>query len=270
MQYLGKAIRAAALLAIAAYSTAGFAGSAEVTAGDGSRMTYEYTDTMVRMNSDEPNSWMVLRDGHAYMVSINDGQPMVIDANQAWRMASGIIGNAAPNVMNEQLQSIEATGRKETHAGVVGEVYKLRIQDSDGKVEEYEAVLSEDPRAVAFRDALITMSRTMAEAMGRTDLVDVKQSVPGKLMSMNKGVLRYGDDMTITALSNEPVDPSRFELPAQPTDMSGLGAILGGMNRGAPPPEDGVEDAPAGSGQPAQQAPTMRDVGRAIGELFGR
>ena len=45
---------------------------------------------------------------------------------------------------------------------------------------------------------------------------------------MKKGILRFGQDMTVTALSGDPVDKSRFVLPAEPTDLSAMQGMFGG------------------------------------------
>ena len=113
------------------------AGTADVVSSDGATMTFEYQGDKLRMNTAQsPDSYMVLRDGHVYIVSRANGQLMVIDAYQAMGMFGDMIGAAAPDMVSGEVISLEATGRMEERAGIRGEIYQLRYIAEEGKKRE--------------------------------------------------------------------------------------------------------------------------------------
>jgi hypothetical protein len=110
-----------------------------------------------------------------------------------------------------------------------------------------------------------------------------------KLTDLDMGVLRYGQDMTVVAISDRTIDEARFELPAAPTDFSSLGGLLGGsktdsgdepssggllsgflgaMNKGADSGEEGAE--PEDAEQPAEKPSAASELGKALGGFFGK
>ena len=133
--------------------------------------------------------------------------------------------------------SLEPTGATETLAGIEGEVYKVRYIDHDGRERSSDLVLSGDPRAREFQRALYTMISGFAKAAGKP--VEGPEELQAWLTKMNKGTLRFGEDMWVTAISDREIDKSRFVLPAEPTDMSAMSGMLGGA---------GQEDAGAAGG----------------------
>lgn len=269
MRYPGKSIGiSTSLLALCMYSGLSAAGTASVSGQDDTAITYEYSADMVRMNTSQgDNSHMIFRDGRLYMVSYSDGSPMVIDASQSLSMARSLGGaNTTPGINNHRVLSLEATGRTEQHAGIKGQVYNIRVESGDGEVEENEIVLTDDPRAIEYRDAILKLAQQMSEALGDTN-TGKADGLQNKLMDMNKGVLRFGDDMKVTALSSDPVDPSRFALPAEPLDMSGLGGILNRMKQqGSATQAQESTDA----GNSGEAANPMRELGKTLGDLFKR
>lgn len=268
MKHPGKIIRlSAALLAFSVHSGLSFAGTAQVAGEDDTSVTYEYTGEMVRMSTNQgDNSHMIFRDGRLYMVSYSDGAPLVIDASQSLSMARSLGGaNTATGIRDHRVLSLEAAGKTEEHAGVKGQVYTIRVKSADGEVEENEIVLTDDPKAIEYRDAMLSIAEQMRKALGKPESGN-SDGLENKLRSMNKGVLRYGDDMKVTALSNAAVDPSRFELPAEPMDLSGIGAILSGIGQAGAtqnPEADTSENAGAA-------ANPMNELGKTLGELFKR
>ena len=160
-----------------------------------------------------------------YVVTNSDGQLMVIDINQALGMFGGMAGAAAPSVVASEVVSLKATGREEQHAGITGEIYDLRYIDEDGKEHQTEVVLSDDPRAKAFSKAMNNMAKSLSKSVGK-DFENAANDMQHRLDTLDMGVLRYGDDMHVTALSDDTVADVRFELPAEPTDLSSFGSIL--------------------------------------------
>jgi len=204
-----------------------FAGAADVVATDGSTLRFEYAGNNLRLGiNGEDSTYMVIKDDHIYMISNAAGRVMVFDANQAMVMVAGMAGTATPPMASSKVISLKNTGRKEKQANIEGEVYLLRYEDSEGQPKETELLLSDDGRAKAFRDAMSNFAQTMAKATGE-DYKVASDDMLSKLESIDMGVLRYGNDMTVITIDDAPIDLGRFTLPAPPIDLSGLGALFG-------------------------------------------
>jgi len=253
------------LLAAAGLTLAGSAGAgtADVSNADGDTIRFEYAGDRLRVDmSGQKDAYMVLRDGRVYSVSSANGAPMVIDLSQAWSMFGGMVGSATPDMVAREVVSLQPTGRQEQHADAAGEVYELRFRTEDGQEKQAELVLTDDARAKRFRDAMHHFATTIASTVGQ-DYQRASDDMQNRLTALDKGVLRYGSDMTVSALSDDAVDATRFELPAAPMDLSNLGSLLGGFG-GAPSTGDGDKEAePAGNAGPASE------LGKAFGRLFG-
>lgn len=263
------------------------AGTADVTDAEGTTMRFEYRDDMLRVNMDQEGAgYMILRDDNLYVVTNSDGRTMVIDANQAWSMFGSMAAGATPDMVANEVVELSATGEKEQLAGITGEVYRLRFRAEDGTEQESTVVLSSDARARAFRDAMHKFASTVSKTVGK-DYKAATDDMQGRLEAMNKGVLRYGDDMKVSALSMDSVDPARFELPAAPMDLGNIGALFG-ASRGGEAEEtekssaggplssflgtlggSGEEDASAEEEEEAESGSAAKELGKAFGRLFG-
>jgi hypothetical protein len=274
------------------------AGTADVVNSDGSSMKFEYEEDNLRFDTGQGDtSYMVVRDDHMYVVTNSDGQLMVIDINQAMGMFGGMVGAAAPSVVASEVVSLKGTGRSEKIAGITGEVYELNYVDEDGKQHQTELVLSDDPRAKAFSTAINNMAQSLAKSVGK-NFEHAANDMQQRLVAMDMGVLRYGDDMLVTALSGDTVDAARFELPAEPTDLSSFGALLnqsrqsgsatnssseqntggggvvssflGALGGGSAKDDSAGDDAVQDEGDEAQEKPKENPLGKAFGKLFGK
>jgi hypothetical protein len=218
------------------------AGAANVASGDGTKMKFEYRDQDLRIDMKGQEGYMLVTGGSMYVVSVSNGQTMVIDMKQARNMFGNMADTATPSAMEGELLSFEPAGRNEVVAGIEGEVYEVRFIDADGKERSSEMVLSDDPRAEEFRDAVFAMARSATAAL--SEQAEAADEMQQRLRAENKGVLRFGGDMTVTALSDRVIDKSRFVLPAAPTDLSamgGLGDMLGAQTVGGQSAEEEEE-----------------------------
>ncbi len=268
-----RALYPAILLTLGLSATIAQADITEVVDAEGNKMTFEYEGDRLRINMDGQGSYMLLRDNSIYVVTDQDGEVMVIDLKQTMSMFGNLAKSAVPDMADVSVESLEPTGRKETVAGIDGEVYLLKFVDHEGKRQEADLVLSPDRRAVGFRDAM----HRMAGSMG--DLVDQQESsdkLQNQLGARNLGVLRYGSDMRVAAITETRVDAARFVLPAEPTDLSGLGGLLGGggsgggfmsgiLGGGASDTPENEDEEPAAN--PVENA--GKEIGKAFGRLFG-
>ncbi|KGE04403.1 hypothetical protein [Pseudohaliea rubra] len=220
------------------------AGTATIASGDGDTMTFEYRGgELLRVGGAEDASYMLVRDNTLYVVSFDDGEAMVINASSMMKGFSGMLQQAAPPATTAEFVSLEKTGRSETVAGIKGEVYLLTTNE-DGEERTQEVVMSDDKRAIEFRDALFMMGRAAMEAFDDYQLPEDDKDVQKQLEAMNLGVLRVGEDMTVTSLSGDSIATARFELPAEPMDMQGLGAMMGAMGQSSG--EEAANDGKSG------------------------
>jgi hypothetical protein len=248
MKALGLASTTAACLAAA---PGVLAGTATLSSADGGSATFEYNATMLRIGTADADGYSVLRDGNLYVVSTAGGEPIVMDAGAMLRsfgnMGSQMGANAAPSELAGEFISLDDTGRKETVAGVKGEVYTLRFRDDTGSEQTEEIVLSDDARAREFRDALFLMLSVVA-TLGAPETAAADASIQARLMDIDKGILRFGDQMQVTAIDAARVDDSRFELPAEPMQMDGIADMVGAMGAGSAAQDAGDSDSNSGGG----------------------
>ncbi len=115
--------------------------------------------------------------------------------------------------------SLEATGERETVAGMVGEVDRLERTDHGGNTREDEVVLTEAPRAKAPTRALQRMSAASGRAI---------DPVGEAMLAEGQGLLRFVDRFRVESIADEVPPASVFELPAEPMDMQQLMQGLGG------------------------------------------
>lgn len=197
-----------------------FAGAADMQSSDGNKMKFEYEGDKLRINTGQEGSYMVINNDGMYVVSDAGGTPMVIDAGKMMGMF-GDMAATAPSVASSEVVTLKATGRYEENAGIKGEIYKLEYIDNSSKdVQTTELVLSDDPRAKEMSKAISGFAAAMVKAIGQ----DPKgaNDLEKQMDKLNKGVLRYGDDMRVTAISTRSIASDRFVLPAAPTDLSSM------------------------------------------------
>lgn len=265
-------LRISLLLSTLALATApALADIAEVMDAEGNRMRFEYQADKLRINMDQQDAYMVVRDGRTYVVNNADGELMVIDLSQTMAMFGSMAKAATPETVDVRVESLEATGRRETVAGIDGEIYRLRYLDEDGRSQETEMVLSKDSRALGFRDAVFLMARSIADSVDMD--LEGADKLQNQLALRDMGVLRYGQEMRITDIQATRVEDSRFVLPAEPTDLSGLGSLFGGGQQG----NGGGLGGLFGGSQPAdendssqQGGSAVENAGKEIGKAFGR
>jgi hypothetical protein len=199
------------------------AGAADMKNADGNVMKFEYEGDKLRINTGQEGSYMVVNNDGMYVVSNADGTPMVMDAGKMMGMFGGMAATA-PSIASSEIVSLEATGRRENNAGMEGEIYKLEyIDNSSEDVQTAELVLSGDSRAIKMSRAMSGFAAAMVKAMGQNP--KGANDLEKQMAKLDKGVLRYGDDMRVSAISDRKIADDRFVLPAAPTDMSGMSGI---------------------------------------------
>ncbi|MFV0276360.1 MAG: hypothetical protein ACK5HY_04140 [Parahaliea sp.] len=235
---------------------------ARVVNGQGDTMTFEYegSDLRIGASSYDKDGYMLVRDGKMYAVANNNGQPMVFELGSALGLFGQMAGSATPGNIDSKVLSLTDTGRRETVAGMQGQVYELRYEQ-EGSARLAEIVLSANPLAIAFRDVVFNVAEAVADSMDTTQYqsqVAAGEKLQAQLTALNMGVLRYGKDMKVESIEDTTVDARRFALPAEPTDLgSVMSGIMEAMNQGGASQEGGSDTSSAG------------EVGRAVGEAIG-
>lgn len=245
-------IRITALLLACTPLIASAAGVVTLEDSSGSRLdrtTFEYLDQhTARLNygSSDRDGYMLIRDGKAYAVSYDDGKPVVMDMAEMATFARQMgnqMGQQPQATMGadrvEDFQSMKKTGRRETVAGIEGDVYQVSWREN-GKLKSEEVVLSEDPRAVEFTEAFISATRTLGQTTKTEHAMADTDSLFGRLQRDRLGMLRFGSDTRVAAFQDG-AERSRFELPAPVTSMQDM--MYGGGAAGA-----GGDDDDTGGG----------------------
>lgn len=188
--------------------------------GQGGTIQLEYRGhSQVRMNlPEQPGGYLLVKDAVAYSVSTEDGQAVVMRLD-ALRGLGQLMPSPSPTDDVAKVIQLSQTGGEETVAGIRGQVWSLRYQDSDGQSRQEEMVLSDDARVLELTRAMTGLSTAMMAALG--------QEPPQGLDSLQarlegKGILRMGQSMRVIALDGGLPPISRFSLPAAPTAMPGI------------------------------------------------
>jgi hypothetical protein len=219
--------RMAAGVCLAVVSLAAMAGgTATLESGGNAKGTMKlyWSGGSLKLVPEGEPGYMVVRDNKVYAVSQVQGRTMVVDMAAMAAMAKGMnkqAGGAAPEMTGDDiatLDSREATGGKETVAGIQGEVYNVTWTDGNGKQHSDQTVLSDDPRVVDMTRSFHAMASAMRTTMGK----DGPDPMGQELLDRGLGMLRFGDDMKLTSISGDTPAASEFELPAEPMKIPGM------------------------------------------------
>lgn len=219
-------------LALACAPAAWAGGTAVIQAADsGDSIRLEYEGGKVRLNGGPgvaANGYMLVDEGSVYVVSLEEGQPKVMDMAVMGKMMGTMAGlggqQLSINDLIGEVTELQPLNRTEEVAGISGQLYRLEYQTAQGQVRSDELVLSSDPRALEFTRALLQLERSMAQMVGQPSAQDAL--VERLQLGVKQGVLRFGSDMRLVSLSDTSPDASRFQLPAQPSLMPDFGSLL--------------------------------------------
>ena len=254
------------LLAAAVAMSAPLAHADKATYNDsnGSRMVIEYEGDNVRMTTGDDDSYMLLKDGEAFSVYRNGDAWTVMPLGEVM----GMMGKA---VESQGLWSLddfewEKTGRRETVAGIRGEVFRFEY---DG--DKSEAVMTRDEDVAAATVAMMSIFTAMVDK-------EVSDTALGSEMK-GWGTLRSeinGESMTLVSIDTSRSSAERFELPAEPMEL-GLGKLFGSTPKQETKKPDSTETAE----EVADKADVYEDavesvtdlgesMGKAWNKLFGK
>jgi len=282
---------------LAAVPAAQAAGSVEyeVKAGeDRARMSIEWLDNR-RMRMDMQvagmpagmKAWQVMRDGKIYSITINDGQTMVLEMGGMMKMmgsmlgAQGVKGGETLNDVQE-FHSLQPTGRRETVAGVAGEVFLLDYKPGEGQRQQVEVVLSNQRTVREMTEAMLAYGKLMSSAMGHVDPAGSRR-LESEMQQRQLGLLRFGDQLKAVSISAQAPAEQRMELPAAPMTMPQIPGFAGlpaagssrapagaAAQRQVDRQQDRVADRAQSETDAAVDKSVDKAIDKALGRLFGR
>ncbi|EED30475.1 conserved hypothetical protein [gamma proteobacterium NOR5-3] len=257
-------VSCASLIAVEA-----LAGSATMNSKEGGATVFEYRDQLLRIDiPGQENSYVILRDNTIYSVIQQDGNTIVMDAGSAMKSMGVNAAASVPSDINAEVVSLKKTGRTEVVAGIKGDVYELKFKDENGEAQSEELVLSDDARALEFRDALFQMLE-IAATLTSNSAPENTQSMRAQLEGIDAGMLRFGSEFAVTTIDDRAIDPARFELPAEPMNLNGIGAMLGGLSQQAPTDVAEEQDAD-GDKKPGLFGSVMGAIGSKVNRQADR
>lgn len=159
-----------------------------------------------------------------YMVT---PQGEVMDMDMMGAMAGAFMTSQAKQALSKT-PKVEATGRRETVAGLRGEVYRWTEGQHVGEV-----VLSDDPRARSLGRAMEQLGDRMEKAFGDQQASRTYRQLRDSPMLRGKGVLSAletkGGGMRLLRVDEAALPAERFVLPKKPGAMA-----LPGLPNGIP------------------------------------
>lgn len=232
MKHLMKPVVLAAAAVI--FSGPVWAGGTAVigTGNAGEQATLEYDGDKIRLEAPQQggmNGYLVIDGNKAYAVSLDNGQPVVLDMASMGRMMGAMAGAAGQPAMPldalaGEVLELRRQDRTETVAGISGQLYQVEHVDDKGNRQTDEAVLSSDPRALELTRSMVHLSRVLTSALGQPN--DALDKFSRMLLDDNLGLLRMGQDMRLISLSGQTPAAERFVLPAAPGGMPDFGVLL--------------------------------------------
>ncbi len=235
-----------------AASKAGTAVFESNEAGSSGTMRFEYLNEKTsRMNVEGEqgaDSYMLFRDGKATVVTHTQGQTLVMDMEKMMKMASGFGAASGQSTQSftSSVKSMTATGKKETVAGIKGEIYQLEwIENGQSRTDEL--VLSKDKKARAYTRAWMNAVRAMQKAGAEKEIKG--DHLVARLEKKKMGILRLGDRFELKSIKSNKPDAARFEVPEATMEIPNMGAILGGATGAA-----AAGAAASGSSAPEQSS----------------
>jgi len=239
-------LAAGALVATPAAQAAGSVDFDVKSGNDRGRMSIEWLDDR-RMRMDmavvgmpaNAKAWHVMRDGKIYSVNVMDGQTMVMELSGMMKMMGGMSsaqgaqgGETLADV--QEFHSLQPTGRRETVAGVAGEVFLLDYRPGKGQRQKVEVVLSNEGTVREATQAMLAYGKLMSSAMGHVDPAGSRR-LEAEFQQRQLGLLRFGDQFKAVRISAQAPAKQRLELPAAPMSMPQFPGMPGMPGMGSNP-----------------------------------
>lgn len=223
-----KAALALILMLPLCHAAAG--GMAVIQGENQRRYSLEYDGTQLRLQSDAHRGIHVIaQSGTVYAVTTAAGHPLVVEGQAALGLLARTNGNQGLTG-NEDIArfiSLEATGGRETVAGLAGALYRLSYVDRQGKTQAAELVLGAQPAVVELTQAAGNLAADFQRRSGVAN--QGAQDLLRELAQRNLGLLRFGRHFRLVSLDERTPSADRFTLPAQAMQLKQLENLLPGL-----------------------------------------
>lgn len=170
------------------------------------------------------------RDDQHMRASVGDDKQLVVKGSETWilkrqdtkwmALNTEGLGSLLRSVTKDHAEEIgpvelRATGRKETVAGFVGEVFELSSGD-----KKYEVVLTDNAEVLALTNAWRQIANKLASNIGRSESQRLQQALEVIPQKGKGGLLRQGDNLVLVAVNKQktsevdfPPDTQVVQLP---------------------------------------------------------
>jgi hypothetical protein len=212
-------------------------------------------DKHVRIDTNEKDTYMLVKDNKVYMVRKEDGQWTAFDMDQMAGMMKMFQKNKKPLNDKEFQEKFTDTGRFETIAGYKGKVFDVEYTDYTGKKQTDEMVLSKHKDIMKIQKGWVVFASRMAQMLGQDSAQKLDQSLKSAQTKGYGGMLRYGKDMILQRVEKPSLDIAYYQLPAgvKMMDMPSMGRAGGYQTSQPVQPKTGGPSA--GKSENAEKAP---------------
>ncbi|MEA1889660.1 MAG: hypothetical protein U9N50_07780 [Pseudomonadota bacterium] len=230
-----KALFFSMLMLLAASASA--SGIAKFKGMDGGKpyiLSLEYLDqktSRIDMDSEsDTTGYLLFNNRQAQVVSSYQGNTLVMDLASMNQMAQSLGVMKMLGIDSETLLvhviSMKATGKKETVAGISGEIYNI-IWSRNNVKQQDELVLSRSQLAwdytAAWIDAIDVVSKASPSIKIKGD------ELMSKVKKDKLGILRFGNRFQLVSARSMAINPARFVAPDTSFNIPGLTDLLGNL-----------------------------------------
>ena len=198
------------------------AGTLTIQLRDAQHVRYEFSGK----KPDESGALLLVKDKLYAITPQGEVMDMALVASLA-----GALGGVQAKPAPKASFSLDATGQKETVAGLQGEVYRFRDGTHAGEV-----VLSKDPRAMQLSQAMERIGEHMEKSMGNAQATASFREMREHPALRDKGIVSSKEDkgssMRLESIQTAPLADALFVLPkkANAAALPGLPNGLPNMN----------------------------------------
>jgi hypothetical protein len=219
----GMLIRALALLSFLLPAQLLASGTATLGTASGDTLTLEWLDTSSIRVSGGPivAGHVLIRDGRAYSVIQQAGQSLVLELRTLATMIPASMRRDMLRHSIFELKEIRPLGKRESRAGITGDLHVLDFVNAEGEAREIEVVLARDALAREFTEVFEAFARILARDIGR-EVPAGEELLAERLKKSGHGLLRVGGDVRVEALQRARHEPARFELPPRAFRLPGM------------------------------------------------
>ena len=211
-------------------SASGFAKFKGIDGGKPYTLSLEYLDQKtsridINHSSDINNSFL-FKNRQVQVVTRYQGNTLVMDLDSMSQIAEklgvmNVLGIDSDTLLIHVI-SMEKTGKKETVAGIEGDVYRL-MWSRNKKIQQDELVASNNKKAWEYTAVWIDAMNVINQS---SPSISIKgDELMAHISNKKLGILRLGNRFQLVSVQSKPVNPSRFVAPGTSIVIPGLGRL---------------------------------------------